>query len=486
MADKPLSSQTPHSVPEAAANGEPERPALGDIRERIAVGASFVCLCLALAVFGAVSSKLAFFPGRQVNEFLSSFKDVRQLVELHWQYKVLNRHPNEITWPDGLPAHAPIKSQIGADELTLVQAFRNGSYGLFLVGADGLILHEWRIPPVVSAEFVKPSDRMMPGDFKVIDGALLFPNGDVAITVDYYGVARLDRCSHKIWSLPGEYHHSISIGPDGDLWVPFREFRTATKREESWISAPYFYESVAQISPDGVLKETFPLVDAAIAGRFEGLIAVGSPGDARTLSSDITHLNDADIVTAEFAATNPQLNEGDIIVSLRTVDAIAVIDRMTKKFKFALSGLTVRQHDPDILPNGNILLFDNRTVISQHNRLTYTPHGQALGQSRIVEINPRTQETVWSWSGSDAAPFFSSIQGKIEPLANGNVLVAETEGGRIFEIDRASGAVIWQFENLLRMENGAPVYGRVTGASRHARSDLPFLTEPACPALPSQ
>lgn len=44
--------------------------------------------------------------------------------------------------------------------------------------------------------------------------------------------------------------------------------------------------------------------------------------------------------------------------------------------------------DPEVFPNGNIIVYDNRTGKSQHNHLSYLPHGQAFGWSRIAEINP--------------------------------------------------------------------------------------------------
>ena len=440
-------------------------------------------LCAVVTVFGAASSNFGFFPGRQLNSLFSVFDDVRALISLHWEYRVEKRHPNEIAWPKDYPAWPDIQPKIGADELTLVQAYRNGVYGLFLVDAQGRINREWRMPPELDADLVKSSDRLMPGVFKVIDGAHLYPNGDVVFTVDYYGVAKVDRCSRKIWSLPGEYHHSLSIDRNGDLWIPFREFQRSGGASKAWISGPFHNESVARISPDGERRELFSLVDAAIDARFEGLIAEGSPDVSKTVASDITHLNDADIVTAEFAAANPPLREGDIMVSMRTLDAIAVIDRQTRRFKFALSGMTLRQHDPDALANGNIVVLDNRTRKSQHNGLHYLPQGQSFGWSRIVEINPRTQEIAWSWEGAKDRPFFSSIQGKIEPQPNGNILVAEPEGGRAFEIDRATGEIVWQFANLLETRDGVPVYGRVTGATRYQRSDLSFLDDAACPAL---
>lgn len=439
-------------------------------------------LCVVLVTYGAAASRYGFFPGRQLNSFFSLSDNVGSLISLHWEYRVEKLHPNEITWPEDFPAWSDVPPKIGDDDLTLIQAFRGDVYGLILVDAGGRIVHEWRIPAALDADLVKPSDRLMPGMFMVIDGAHLYPNGDVAFTVDYYGVAKIDRCSRKIWSLPGVYHHSLSIDKDGDLWVPFRDFHTDEDERTAWISKPFYNDSVAHIGADGALKETYSLVEAAIGGRYEGLLAEGSDNVTRTVLIDITHLNDADIVDAAFAERNPPAREGDILVSMRTLDAIAIIDRETRKFKYSLSGMTVRQHDPDMLANGNLLVLDNRAHVAQRNRLTYKPDGQAFGQSRVFEINPRTQEIVWSWEGTKEHPFFSSIQGKIEPLEDGNVLVVEPEGGRVFEIDRASGEIAWQFANLLEIRNGAPVYGRVTGASRRERSDLPFLDEPPCPA----
>lgn len=443
--------------------------------------AFFFVYLIALSSFvGAASVRVGFFPGKEYNSFINSLYSVRQFFDLYWQYKMQDLHPSRITWPENYPAWAAVMPKVAEDDLTLVQAFRGDSYGLFLVGAGGEIIHEWRIPEDAKKDLEQPEDALIPGDFLVIDGVSLDPNGDVVFTVDYHGVVKLDRCSNKIWTLSGNYHHSLAVDAAGDLWVPFRTYETEKASNAKWISAPYFSESVARLTPDGELIENFLLVDAAVNGKFEGLIAEGVPEIAKTLSSDITHLNDAEIVSKEFAAANPFLNEGDIMVSMRANDTVAIIDRQTRKFKFALSGLTLRQHDPDLLPNGNILIYDNRTEISQHNHLTYKPKGQGLGQSRIIEVNPRTQEAVWSFEGTEAKPFFSSIQGKIEPLDNGNVLVVEPEGGRAFEVDRESKEIVWQFANLVETKNGAPIYGRVTGATRHKRGDLPFLNEGAC------
>ena len=43
-----------------------------------------------------------------------------------------------------------------------------------------------------------------------------------------------------------------------------------------------------------------------------------------------------------------------------------------------MRGAWIGQHDPDILPNGNILLFDNDGELGE------------AGRSRVVEVDPRT------------------------------------------------------------------------------------------------
>src|SRR5260370_508482 len=50
-----------------------------------------------------------------------------------------------------------------------------------------------------------------------------------------------------------------------------------------------------------------------------------------------------------------------------------------------------RQHDPDILPNGHILVYDNLGGMVDGDR--------PEGRSRILEIDPMTQKIVWKYEG---------------------------------------------------------------------------------------
>jgi Arylsulfotransferase (ASST) len=96
------------------------------------------------------------------------------------------------------------------------------------------------------------------------------------------------------------------------------------------------------------------------------------------------------------------------------------------------------KHDPDILPDGNILLFDN-----------YGWFEKPEGRSRVIEFRPQTMEIVWQYHGTPERPFESLIRASQQRLANGNTLITESSGGRILEVT-PGGEIVWQFVNPVR------------------------------------
>ena len=83
------------------------------------------------------------------------------------------------------------------------------------------------------------------------------------------------------------------------------------------------------------------------------------------------------------------LPNGDVLISLRHIDTCAIVDRQTGKFRWERTDPSWGgQHDPQMLPNGNIMLFANGCA-------TYQPHPF----SRIVEFDPETGEDVVGLQG---------------------------------------------------------------------------------------
>jgi hypothetical protein len=224
---------------------------------------------------------------------------------------------------------------------------------------------------------------------------------------------------------------------------------------------PWYYEdTVLRLSPEGKVLEETSVLKALL--NYSGLLSINFSEDLGVEAEDITHLNAAEPLPASLANRFPMFSPGDLLVSLRNINTIAVIDPKTDRTKWSLVGPFAKQHDADWLPNGHIMLFDN------------AGGDPACGRSRILEIDPATQAIVWSYDGCKGPPFDSNIRGIQQQLANGNLLVTEALGGRVFEITR-EGQIVWEYINALGESGGPARVGLLTHAERFSRETLTFL-----------
>ena len=146
---------------------------------------------------------------------------------------------------------------------------------------------------------------------------------------------------------------------------------------------------------------------------------------------------------------------GNLLLSCRHLDTVVKIDRQTgniiwrfggKKSDFVfvndpLAGPS-HQHCARILPNGNLILFDNGNL---HN----PPVTRVVEYQLNEAATPKTATLVWQYVSNP--PFFSSAEGSVQRLANGNTFIgwgitsnpAATEvmpdGTRVFEMVLPAG-----------------------------------------------
>jgi len=98
-----------------------------------------------------------------------------------------------------------------------------------------------------------------------------------------------------------------------------------------------------------------------------------------------------------------ELPDGDILVSYRPISTVICIDRKTGKIAWKLGPPTLAgQHAPTPLENGNILIFDNGV-----HRLD-----DPLPFSRAIEIDPATNEIVWTYQDRPVSNFFLAAYGQ--------------------------------------------------------------------------
>lgn len=146
-----------------------------------------------------------------------------------------------------------------------------------------------------------------------------------------------------------------------------------------------------------------------------------------------------------------ELPDGDILASFRPTSTVIRISRKTGKITWKLGPPTVSgQHAPTPLANGNVLIFDNGV-----HRLD-----DSMPYSRVIEVDPATNEIVWKYQDSPAWNFFSPRMGNAQRLPNGNTLIAESSFGRIFEVTK-EGEIVWEYVNPFF---GTPLFGGREGS----------------------
>ncbi|MBA7682137.1 hypothetical protein ES703_90483 [subsurface metagenome] len=136
---------------------------------------------------------------------------------------------------------------------------------------------------------------------------------------------------------------------------------------------------------------------------------------------------------------------GDIVGSFRCLNTLAIIDKKTGEIKWRWGKKELgHQHHPTVQKNGNVLVFDNG-----FHRLgpdERDPNHLTSGYSQVLEVNPKTNQIEWQYRAKDHNSFYSAICSSAERLPNGNTLICESTGGRIFEVT-PEGEVVWEFVN---------------------------------------
>jgi len=145
------------------------------------------------------------------------------------------------------------------------------------------------------------------------------------------------------------------------------------------------------------------------------------------------------------ANTCLELDNGDIFTCFRQTNMICIIDKKTKEIKWEWGtglGELAHPHDPHVLLNGNILIFDNG----------FHRGGVEINVSMILELDPKTKKIVWQYKSDPMTEFYSGACGNSQRLPNGNTLICETLKARIFEVT-PSGETVWEYIS--------PYYGKI-------------------------
>lgn len=286
-----------------------------------------------------------------------------------------------------------------------------------LFDPEGRVVHSWRgeRPEKWSNAELLP------------DGSLLVP----AIVGVKRSLLHLSWNGEVIWRAQISSHHDAELTPEGRVAT-----LTNLKRRIPTISADVDTKDheIAILSRGGELLEQASIHDllAAAPELFE-FQRVERMEENLGQVIDLLHCNSLEFMwRTDLAERDRIYAAGNVLVSIRHQDTIAIFDWNAKKLVWAWGqGELSGQHDATVLANGNILIFDN---------------GLARAWSRVIELDPLRREIVWEYQAPDRGEFFSLRKGSSQRLPNGNTLVANSDSGEAFEVTPA-GERVWRFLN---------------------------------------
>ncbi len=293
-----------------------------------------------------------------------------------------------------------------------------------LMDMDGRVLHAWRYP----LRRLWPDLAQDPAMAKLEywRRAYLFPNGDLLGIYEGQGLVKLDAQSRVLWSHRGGIHHDLEIMADGEIWLLDRDGKLIPRIHPT---EGVLEDMITVLEPAGAVRRRISILHAFERSRFRVLLARRPP------SGDIFHTNTLELLDGRFAARNPALRKGNVLISLLKLDAIAIIDPDREEVVWAQTGSFKRQHQPTFLPSGHLLMFDNV--------------GLGGERSRVIELDPfgpSPGRILWRYGGETGQELFSKTLGSCQRLSRGNTLITESENGRAIEVT-PEGRIVWEFRN---------------------------------------
>jgi len=147
---------------------------------------------------------------------------------------------------------------------------------------------------------------------------------------------------------------------------------------------------------------------------------------------DYFHINSFFMIPPNpLEGKNPAFRPGNWLISIFHGSMVFILDQDTKKILWhavnnEIEGGLQGQHAVSMLPDGDILIFDNGI-----NRCA----------SRILIIDPLTLKIKWQYTNKN---FFSAFEGFVQALPNGNFLITESEKGHSFEVTRDK-KIVWEY-----------------------------------------
>jgi hypothetical protein len=286
---------------------------------------------------------------------------------------------------------------------------------------------------------------------------LLLPDGSIVFNNLFSPLIKIDKNSKLVWVMDGDYHHSVEVDDNGNIWVP------------SVISPSPFFASILDNFKDDAITELSAggkiLLQRSVAqilsdNGYRGLLLGAGPYE-----KDLLHVNEIQPapVTAKY------WNKGDLLISARNRSTVFLYRPSANKILWLQTGPWLNQHDAHFLGDTAISVFGNDMV-------------RVFGDEKF--LNGFNEEYVFNFkTGKTNSPytkFFKDAavstanEGRAQVLPNGDLFVEETNKGRLL---RGNGkGLLWQYVDRID-EHTLAALSCSTFISKDDFSKLTFLNK---------
>ncbi len=395
-------------------------------------------------IYGVFSYRGELFPISLLREIKSDLQELLFPSDKILATEVLYSNPSIET----------LQSDRLAPGLLLIVGSAKGSRDTYVrvIDRDGTIIHEWNprwdeVWGDNEGDF--PSNRRPRGGSGMyLHGFDILPDASFVANFEHLSTFRMNICGEVDWKLDNLGHHSVFYSEQGYLWVTTERYIADGATSHQNHEAPLSSWTIQKLSLDGELLKEIEIIDILRKNDLYGLLFLSSINNNQTaVTGDTLHLNDVDEFPAGMKSNI--FEPGDLMVSLRNINALFVLDPESLKIKFLSIGRFLRQHDPDFLPGDRISVFDNRNLKPST--------GPEPLSSRILEIDASNGSAKVALQVRDDSRFFTAIMGVHERLANGNILVSSSDEGRVMEF-APDGTIVWRYDNRLSDGKNGRVY----------------------------
>ena len=299
---------------------------------------------------------------------------------------------------------------------------------ILLIDMDGEVVHDW---PVRTS--LQSYAHLLP------DGNLIYPTHDRSeVERGTAGLREIDPAGNVVWSLRCRTDHDFQVLDGGNvlvhtitesMWPPLGP---ELKRHPYMVEVTREKELVWQWRGEEHLED----LEALLGRQRWSHVMARATGE---FAFDWAHNNTLQVIPPNAtddkeaaAGEGRRFRPGSVFFSYRSCDVIGVIERPGGRIVWAWGpGVIDGQHKPHMLANGHVLIFDNGTL---------------RGYSRVIELDPLTEEIVWEYAAEPRESFSAAYISGAQRLGNGNTLICDGSKARLFEVT-PGGEVVWDFVN---------------------------------------